>query len=369
MWLLLFCFLQLGWAIPIPDCRAGTVASVAPDLTARCDRTVSCDYCQRNALSWDFLCCEDNFGWVAAHAVTPMLVTLYFQDIRWTLIYIIWFEPFEQLYTSMMNDGTNLETLFGSEVGDAVLQGGTGLWMGIMLLYIFDLPLLVSTGYRARRHEKRWKRFKYFAFAFANIGLIFLVAWHKPDGTANYGLWVNAACQAVIWFVLYPWILYTDKENDLVWNAELESNPYPKHLRNWFFYIVGVIIIAIEMSTGGWEYMANDWFQVWCTEAGIVTVLSVVACVIAYKRRDWKMFGIFCGIYGVALSFALYITSKVILNNAYAWAALGVLLAAVVSLLLIVIFLRRRLPYNINYSRRLEFPTLQSLASRKQNFD
>jgi len=299
--------------------------------------------------------------------MTPMLITLYFQDIRWTLIAIIWFEPFEQLFTSLNTGGTvadpNLESLFGSEVGDALLQGGTGLWMGIMLLYIFDLPLLLSTSYRAEKLQKRWKRYKYFFFAGAHIALVFLLGWSKADGTVNYGLYVNAGCQALIWFVLYPWVLYTDKENDMVWNATFDGDPYPKHKRNLFFYLAGIIIIGIQMSNGGWHYLANDWFQVWATEAGIVTLLTIAAIVIAKQRDDPYMIVGFSAAYVIASGVAFFITSRVVNNNAYAWTALALVIAALLAIVLAEIRWKRPDPYNVNYSRRLEKTKGRSLEA------
>jgi len=368
--LLLFLFLfQLSLALP--DCRAGTLPSVAPDLTTRCDPTVSCNYCQRNALSWDFLCCEDNYGWVAAHAVTPLLVTLYFQDIRWTLIAIIWFEALEQLWFTFVQGGAtsnrDLETLLGSEVGDALIQGLCGLWLGVLLLYIFDLPHLLSTSYRVDKlaHRKygrnprctntvRWKRYKYMLFAGVHISLIWLLGWHNAAGTINYGLYLNAALQGLIFFVLYPWALYTDRENDLVWNAEFDASPYPRHLRHWFFYITGVSIIAIELSNGGWQYMANDWFQVWVTQAVILTGLTIAAIVIAAQRRDRYMISAFSAAYTIGWAAGLFITSRVLEQDAYAWVSCALFLAAILTILLTELFLTRRRPFNINYSRRLE---------------
>jgi hypothetical protein len=372
MLLLLLFLAQLAQAL-LPDCRAGTLPSVAPDLTTRCDRTLSCDYCQRNAISWDFLCCEDQFGWIPAHAITPMLITLYFQDIRWTLIAIIWFEPFEQLWFSLTSTGAtinqNIETLFGSELGDAVIQGGSGLWLGVLLLYIFDLPLLTSTSYRVDKlarlkygsnprctNSVRWKRYKYLIFAGIHIGLIYLIGFHNDSGTINYGLYINAGLQALIFFVLYPWVLYTDRENDLVWNADFDANPYPRRMRNWFFYTTGTIILTLQMSAGGWEYMANDWFQVWCTQAGILTVLTIVAIVIAAQRRDPYMIAAWSAAYAIGWAVGLFITSRVLEQNAYAWAALGLLLAALLTIAITEFRLKRRRPFNTNYSRRLEKP-------------
>lgn len=365
----------------IPDCRDGTPPSAPIDLTVRCDRTVSCNYCQRNALSFDFLCCEDNFGWVSAHSIVPMLITLYFQDIRWTLIAIIWFEPFEQIwFTVTSNSPTpnqDIETLFGSEVGDALIQGGSGLWMGILLLYIFDLPLLVSTSYRVDKLAKekygknprcgnsvRWKRYKYFLFVGIHIGAIYLTGWHNTSGTLTYGLYVNAGIQALLLFVLYPWVLYTGKEDDLVWSFDDNSKPYPVWKRHLFFYLVGAIILALEMSNGGWHYMANDWFQVWTTQAGILTALTITGIVVAQKRDDPYMIAGFSAAYAIGWAAAFFITSRVILNNAYAWTALAFAMAAILTIILAEIFFTRRRPYNVNYSRRMEESKQRLLSDR-----
>lgn len=147
-----------------------------------------------------------------------------------------------------------IETFFGSAVGDALINGLTGLWLGSLITYIFDLPLLVSTQYRAHELHKQKKRWRYVLVWGAQIACIFFIPLDNDTDTVRTGLYINAGCQALFFWILYPWVLYTDRENDMVWrevSTDPDSKVYPRWKRYAFFYIAGAMVIGLEMSNGG----------------------------------------------------------------------------------------------------------------------
>jgi len=345
----------------IPDCRPAKAASVAPDLTQRCDQTVSCQFCDRNQLSFDFLCCEDGGGWVSAHAVTPLLIYLYFQNVPWTIIAILGFEVIEQLFLVFFEpsgfDPTVYESIMGIVVGDGLTQGGIGLLIGVLWTYIFDWPLLVSTKYRAALLGKRWKRFRYIAVWALHTAAIMVILWKSANGRWVYGLFVNMAVQLLFWWVLHPLWLSTHRENDMLWAPDPkqpDTNVYPEKKRRLFFWLTPVIIIGIQFADWGVRYFANNYFQVWLNEAVIVTALTVLASIVASRRRDWYMLLIWIATYVVALAVMFLVLGQVYENDTCSWLALAFLIAAGLVYIFNEIFQHRARPWNVNFSRRSE---------------
>lgn len=343
----------------VTDCRGGRPPSLAPNLLERCNVTASCDYCDRNHLSFDFLCCEDNSGWVSAHFLTPFLFYVYFQNPEWTMLLAFGFEPFEQLafnLTSTTVNGRDVETLFGSIVGDAVLQGGSGLWIGVLITYCFDFPILVSTEQRAHRAKNPGRRRRYIVTWMLHTAAILLLAF--KHGNILYGLYANMLLQLIIFWGVFPWVTslyHTDSDDVLLWYEDLQFvNIYPKSKRIGFFYSVGAIILSIQFSNIGFHYLANDWFQVWLTEAIIITVLTIAAIVIARRRKDYfSVVGFLSGYsFGIAVGFAIY--GLAFETQTFLYIALGFLIISIGGFIFSQIYLSRPPPYNVNYSRRFE---------------
>jgi membrane protein implicated in regulation of membrane protease activity len=72
----------------------------------------------------------------------------------------------------------------------------------------------------------------------------------------------------------------------------------------------------------------------------------------------------FSAAYAIGWAAAFFITSRVVLNDAFAWAALAFVLAALLTIVLTEIFLSRRRPYNVHYSRRMEESKQNRLSDR-----
>lgn len=343
----------------VTDCRGGRPPSIAPNLLERCNVTASCNYCDRNQLSFDFLCCEDNSGWVSAHFLTPFLFYTYFQNPEWTMLLAFGFEPLEQLafnLTAISVSELDAETLFGSVIGDAILQGGSGLWIGVLVTYCFDFPLLVSTERRAHRVKRPGRRRRYIFTWMLHTTAIMLLSF-KSDNVL-YGLYANMALQILLFWGIFPWVTqlyHTDIDDELIWRKRFdESYVYPRNKRTGFFYLVGAIIISIQLSNAGFYYLPNDWYQVWLTEAIIITGLTTAAVVIAKQRKDYFSVVGFLSGYSFGIATAFSVCGLAFETPTFLYVALGFLIVSIAGFVFSQIYLSRPPPYNVNYSRRFE---------------
>ena len=323
VWLVLAATLHVVVAEP-PNCRAP--GPEVPDITTRCNKTAACtDYCTRNQFSWDFLCCEDGGGWVAAHTLNPLAFYMFWQDPVWTMLVVLLWEIWETaaltfsgsfIFTSTAS--SDLETLAGGLIGDALIQGGTGIVIGALIAYVFHMPPLVPSLARTRAHAgaRAWRAWRIVLWA-VHTAFFSLLSWTSDDDTHRYGLWLNLALQVLFIAVLYPCLFY--------------SGPKAAYLTpglTWAgFAAWAAVVVAIGLSTAGWQYMANDWFQVWLTAAIIVTLLTAAALTVAARRRNGHRIGLWLALYALAVGLGLAIAGG-------ATATLGLTIAAVVILLL-----------------------------------
>jgi len=355
----------------VTDCRGGRPASIAPNLLERCNVTASCDYCDRNHLSFDFLCCEDTSAWIGSHSVMPMIFYLYFQNAEWTMLLALGFEPIEQAFFNISSNEVNrndVETLFGSLVGDALIQGGVGLWIGVLVTYCFDFPLLVSTSVRASQLKKKGRRRRYIAtWGLHALSILFFNITPTTNGPMA-GLFVNMGIHVLVFWVLFPWVkpFYgTESDEMLVWQLHPKdpaSTTYPKSKRIGFFYLVGLIIVLIQLANSGIHVLQNDWYQVWLVEAIIITALTIAAIVVANQRDDhFSMVGFASG-YCLGIATGFTICGLAFENTTFLYVALAFLIVSAAGFVFSQIFLSRPEPYNVNYSRRFENTKARSLT-------
>lgn len=357
--MLLALALLAGAAAFVIDCREAQPVVPEPDPLVRCDKAASCAYCSRNHWSiTDFICCEDGTGWVSTHVYVPMIFYLHFQSPVLTLTLFTVFEAFEVFalvttnsFVLFQTDELELETWAGSMFGD-IMQGLVGLWLGVMLVYVFDLPSLVSTPWHMQKHDARGRRARYIlVWAAASLSTI-AVTWTNATDTLRYGLYTNIGVLLLLFWVLYPFFLYTSAENTMIWKSRLDGSIYPENWRKGFFFLSGAIILAIAASNFGWQYLPSDWYQVWLTEAVIGTALTIWALVVTVRRVDWYMLVVFICAWLLALVLALIVLSKVYDSSPTLWTALGMLLAVALTLVINEFAQSRAKPWDVGYSYR-----------------
>jgi len=304
-----------------------------PDIAVRCDKEAECgDYCARNQLSVDFLCCEDGTGWVAAHVLNPLLFYMFWQDAVWTALVVLLFEVMEIAFLTLAGGfvifpttPTELETWAGSLLGDGLLQGGTGLLFGILITYTWSMPPLVSSVALARATPGGSARRARYIFFWAFQTAFFLaLPWTNAEDTARYGLYLCSGVHVVLVAFLYPRLLLADwpVDGQMLWRGA-RNRTVPKG----GFYAWAVVIVALTLSTAGWRYLANDWFQVWLTSAVLLVVYSVQAVSVAARRRDGYMVVTFMALLLILLATGLAIAGE-------AFSSVAILLAGVPALFL-----------------------------------
>jgi hypothetical protein len=371
--LLLLAALLLGVGA-IPDCREATPASPAPDLFSRCVKEDACQLCSRNYWSLDWLCCEDGNGWVALHVVNPFVFYYYFQHPVWTVaLFVVW-EVYEAFALTIMGEfvvfrtnNIDYETPGGALIGD-VLNGAIGLWLAVMWFYIADFPLLVSTQWHASSYSQKNRRARYIVTWVLHAITAIAVGYSASDDTVRYGLYINIAAQLLFFWLLHPWVLYTDAENRMIWKSRADGSLYPEAWRYGFFYGSGAIVLLVQLSSAGWFYLANDWFQVWLTCALLGTALTVWASVVAGQRKDWYMLTVFIASYVLATGVALLLVGKLYHSAALLGTGAAFTVLATVALGVNALAQSRAQPYDVNYSRRSKAAEEKRPLTLKDNF-
>lgn len=230
----------------------------APGVFTRCDKHVSCfPYSDRDQASLDFLCCEDA-GWVGAHVINPMAIALFF-GWKAAIIFAFWFEVLEALLLIFFKNfiftttaETDLETLAGSVVGDAFINGSLGAAIGYL---ICEYTGHVPPFQRWLNMVDNWHRFKYvmlfllFELCFA---LLSLSNWAAPL------VFVAVIAVGIDLFAIYVPLTNYPADVKFVWRGERGV-----YARNLAFSMYVLIAIFIYLNNCGIEYGANDWYQVW----------------------------------------------------------------------------------------------------------
>jgi len=313
-----------------------------PPAGTRCDKAAVCgNYCARNHLSLDWLCCEDGNGWVAAHILNPLAFHLFWGDPVWTAFVVVLFEVFEATvltftgtFVIFETNVTELETWSGSLVGDALFQGGIGLALATLIGHLFAMPALVGPSHpppgMAPSAFRRWRRQRIAAWVF-HTALFILPTFTLSNDTVRIGLWINTLIQLLLIWGVYPWWLLNPASDPVTRRALPTLRP----LAAGGFAVWGVVVLTLSASTAGGRYLANDWFQVWLTAAVLLTAL-LAAAVIAATRERRSGWSSRMGKPWFWLGLALVIVSFSMLMLGRAFAVFGVLVAAVVVLVLSV---------------------------------
>lgn len=362
--LILLSLIVLGGALP--NCHDARPASLTPNLLQRCDKALSCNICERNPEGLDWLCCEDASGWKSAHIVTPLWFYLHFQNAEWTMLLVVIGKIMESAPLAFSGgnmvfiptDMANFGTLNGAIIGDILIQGNLAIFIGWMICYIFDFPILVSTWYRANLFNKQYIRNWYMiAMTIVLLTFLFIPITNAAD-TIRYGLYINAATQVLALWVVFPFFVFNGESADeLIWKldpTDSESIIYPKGKRYIWFFCTGAIILALHMANGGWQFLPNDWFQIWLIAVPILATLTLVAIAVGYQRYDYYMAVIWGIIFLFAASVGFWMTGILFTNQVLTWVGVGLFGVEVLALLLNEIYQTRAQPWNVNWVRRME---------------
>jgi hypothetical protein len=274
-----------------PNCRAPE--PYVPGARERCDVEASCsDYCARNHLSFDFLCCDAQLGWIAVHITNPIIFHLFFQDPLWTVALVAIDEVLEFGVSAIFRGSVvpfsgwqAAESATGALLGDVLINGGLGLLIAFYLTAIFESPApLVSSGARARAYNATHKHdnaayYRAFLVLTWLLHQFLFLFIHLDDGSpaGTDGLLISTIAQAVLLFIVYPFMLFGSpnaRDDALLW-----APGYPRWRRIAFFYAWGVVMLLIHVPllVGGGTWLANDWYISWAFGGGTALLLAIVA--------------------------------------------------------------------------------------------
>lgn len=225
-------------------------------------------YAARAQASWDFVVCEANKGWPAAHITLPLVTYVFLQDfwIAWCIPGL--FEAFEIATLLFFGDfilfdtlDVERETLAGALLGDWLINGTLGVLLGVLLVRVLCLPRLVPRTVAccagaareaeadAHRLLMRWRYLGFWAlFAFNNV----LIGWvlpagcleHVPRDCANVGLALSTAGQALLLAALH--VLHRD--DALVWCATPGAPHRPYASQRWALGLLWFIVLTIHLQ-------------------------------------------------------------------------------------------------------------------------
>lgn len=276
--------------------------SPAPGVLERCDVFESClPYSSRFQYSLDFFCCETGSGWVAAHSLNPLGVAFFFGSFSTALAVAFWFEAFEvgvlTLFTSFIIFETReleLETWAGSILGDALIQGGLGAFLGTLLLWAYD----ITGPLRSWAFMNNWLRVKYLAlwifYASSFIPLTFV-----GENGEHWGLFIAIGIHAVYLFGILPFSTRSRSDNLLVWQRRkyeyktvkfrsgvsrqkipTRSSYVPERDRWMLFgtwFVINVLLAS--QTTGLYFWAASDYYSVWSATALSIIGLLIIGAI------------------------------------------------------------------------------------------
>jgi len=296
----------------LPNCRAPGAYTVGG--VTQCDISTECDWCSRNHLSFDFLCCETG-KWLGPHLTNPLLLYLMWNNVTWTVLLVLAFELFEVVSLAIAGssvplfaDERDFETIAAAFIGDVAIQGGLGLFIGWLLRSLFRVPTLVSSVERAVAYDLRGRRALYIVLYVLVLTSYAVCGVTIGANAERIGLMLQLAFQLIfIWFVWPVALNNTESDRELIWRVD-RSTVYGGPKKTLFFGLWGITVIAAYVphfaaSANQPVWSINEWYMQWSVTAVWALVLALVTLMVSVARTDWYTVGILTGSMLVASGF------------------------------------------------------------------
>lgn len=331
--------LLVGCALAqLPDCRLDAISPGAPiNFTTRCNRTESCQICNRNDLSFDWLCCEDVFGWLVGTFYVGYLLQMYGRSTAFTLGGLFFFELFEHIYTSyFLNIFLEYESVMGSFIGD-IMQGAAGFALASFAVFIFRIPPLIPSYTHANKQNRTGDRILIIFLAALHVLSVASLVWINSNW--NWGLIVNMGVQG-LWFLwVLPFFAYAGPRGNLVWLGDqyttagefIPAEPVPIERRRAFFWITAAVFAGVGLTNIGWEFMANNWFQAWVVIGPLLLAAGLVSLFITARAKFWPLALQLASLILFILALSFYYTGGALVSNTWLYIAGGVFIAAMLA--------------------------------------
>lgn len=284
--IILLLTIGLGTCFFTEECRQ------TPGLLSRCDKTTQCIYSERDQSSWDFLCCEDGSGWVAFHTLHPLFIYMYSGSFFFTGFVFFFWEAIEESmlnifgqYIGFTTTEADNESKSGILLGDACLQGGYGLLIGLLIWFIFRQPPLLPDYFDSPR-KMFWKYFLFCLFITLSFGSasITVDVGFGENRLLNLGFLLGVAFQLTLVLFVFKWFTSSKRDRKYHWGN------YSTRKRNLFLKTWAVVIFLIAIQNTGYiQYLPNDYYQSWASTWVILLVLGTISLNKFFRKEKKKV--------------------------------------------------------------------------------
>lgn len=322
----------VGNSMVFPEnCRPGDGS--VPGVATICDLVVDCVYCERNHLTFDFLCCEGG-QWVGMHLTMPLIVYLFLGDALYTLFFVMAFEVFECVlltfiggFVALFESPTDVETWAASAVGDVFIQGVLGVLFGSVLAHTWRAPPMLP-GVQAARRTGHVGRRAVYATVFAVMLACSLFNLLSDDISFRTGLLLVTLSQLFIIWAVLPFCFTRPSDYDLLWARPDDGTVFRGPDKFFFFLGWGLVLVvahAPHFAGSQPTFATNEWFQQWLFVAPWFALYAIVGIIVAAWRGDAHAALTVSGCLAFAAAVASVVYDLIVFNTSVPEGALGYL--------------------------------------------
>jgi len=330
----------------IVNCRAP--ADYLIGATSQCNVATDCNWCERNGLSMDFLCCETGM-WLGPHFTNPLLFYLVWNSVPYTVILVLSYEILEVLLlvvfggmSFVFTNDTDFETLAAALIGDVLIQAGSALIVGYCLRALFLVPTLVSSKERARAYDLRGRRVLYIVLYLALLSTYALVGTLTPDDdSVRGGLMLQTGIELVFIWLVFPVFLTADYDREMIWRRQ-DGTYFEGTRKTVFFLLWGLIVLtshALHFASLNNQpiFSFNEWYVQWTFTGPLTALLLIITFIVSWLRRDtytaWITVGIVLFGGGLVIWFSHHILQET--SDTMLW--IGGVLVAIGAIIFMVV--------------------------------
>jgi len=251
-----------------------------PGAIYQCDRKHDCGAKRFFMYDNSWLCCEDAGGWTAAHIFHPLGLTVLIGWPEFVLFFVFYYEALEADATSLFNtfvfvpsDPTTRETLPGSVIADAQIQGVLGVLLGISLMAYFNWHGFLYNHWP----DMRWGvRAKYLLVIILYSAAFPLIDISGKDGDVCWGLLMLNVYHVILILFLIPLFI---RDNDVPgYDVRLFYSRF-KWLWATCEFLIGLMNVLPR-------FLPNYYYQTWFVTVGLILIFQLWLSVRFYGNKS-----------------------------------------------------------------------------------
>lgn len=279
------------------------------------------DLRKRGQFNFNFLVCEGTYGWSSIHIISPLTLTLFFQNIWIALIIPGLFEIFEALVAAtlgldILTTCFDAETVAGSVIGDWLINGFMGVFLGFAIIAITKVPPLLPRYSSIKNQDRRFENEKFVVkirkavwFKYLFCGVIFVSILHAfplwtypsncteldPFSCLNISLALLILVLKPIYLIIYYLICNFAIDQYAMWTCEQKNSAYiffPDRGRYVFFILWWFVEFTICLQNFPWfpSYLGDvsGFCQPWISVGAWAVIFTVILLILRNKKnRIW----------------------------------------------------------------------------------